>query len=193
MVGGADTQALRTFLDNVLMHVASVATQERRHRYWEHQIFRSAAPAPGSAALEPIEGLPPEDTVVLLGFVRSDKQLAWIRRTGLYNMRADLARNGSVSVHSRQASAQVLLLYNAQETIGAWRLSGIAEVFRAGELVALGYPAPRGEAYVCVQMREILWEGVGPGIEYARVRTLAEASGEPFGSPVVTSLASLTS
>jgi predicted component of viral defense system (DUF524 family) len=192
IAGGADTQAVRTFLDDVLIHVASVATQERRHRYWEHQIFPSGGPTPGSVGHEPIEGLPPADTSVLLGFVRSDEQRVWILRTGLYNMRADLARDGSVTVHSREASTQLLVLYGASEILGVWRLSGNAMVLTRTQLLSLGYPAPRGEAYVCVQLQERIWEAVGSGLDYTRIRGLAEGLAKPFGSPAVTSWATLT-
>jgi predicted component of viral defense system (DUF524 family) len=192
VVGGADTQALRAFLDDVLTHVASVATQERRHRYWEHQIFPAETRAPGSLGREPIQGLPPADTTVLLGFVRTDKQRDWVLRTGLYNMRADLERNGSVSVHSREASTQLLVLYGAAEIIGVWRLSGIATVLTGAQLLGLGYSAPRGDAYICVQLQERISEAAGFGLDYARVRGLAEALAKPFGSPAVTSWADLT-
>jgi uncharacterized protein len=192
IVGGADTQALRAFLDDVLRHVASVATQERRHRYWEHQIFPAGGSAPGSVGYEPIEGLPPADTSVLLGFVRSDEQRNWILRTRLYNMRADLARDGSVTVHSREASTQLLVLYSATAILGAWRLSGIATVLTRAQLLSLGYPAPRGDAYVCVQLQDSVWEAVGLGLAHSRVRGLAEALAKPFGSPAVTSWAALT-
>jgi len=191
--GGADTQVLRTFLNDVLIHVASVATQERRHRYWEHQIFPSGESAPESIGREPIEGLPPADTSVLLGFVRSQEQFDWVRRSGLYNMRADLARDGSVTVHSREASTRLLVLYGATEILGVWRLSGIATVLTRTQLLTLGYPAPRGDAYVCVQLQRSVWEAVGSGLDHSRVRGLAEALAKPFGSPAVTTWASLTS
>jgi len=191
VAGGVDTQALRTFLDDVLTHVASVATQERRHRYWEHQIFPSETPAPGSLGREPIQGLPPADTTVLLGFVRTDKQRDWILRTGLYNMRADLDRNGSVNVHSREASTQLLVLYGATEILGVWRLSGIATAVTGAQLLSLGYPAPRGDAYVCVHLQQRVSEEIGSELDYSRVRGLAEAIAKPFGSPAVTSWAAL--
>ncbi len=191
VAGGVDTQALRTFLDDVLTHVASVATQERRHRYWEHQIFPSETPAPGSLGREPIQGLPPADTTVLLGFVRTDKQRDWILRTGLYNMRADLDRNGSVNVHSREASTQLLVLYGAAEILGVWRLSGIATAVTGAQLLSLGYPAPRGDAYVCVHLQQRVSEEIGSELDYSRVRGLAEAIAKPFGSPAVTSWAAL--
>jgi len=191
--GGADTQALMTFLENVVTHVASVATHERRHRYWEHQIFPSRGPAPGSLGREPIEGLPPADTSVLLGFVRSDEQWEWIRRTSLYNMRADVARNGSVNINSRESSAQVLVLYNAREILGAWLLSGFGSVLTASQLLDIGYPAPRGDAYICVQLVDRIWETTGLGLDYFRVKALAQALAQPFGSPAVTSWADLTS
>ena len=193
VVGGPDTQVLKTFLENVLTHVASVATQERRHRYWEHQIFLTDVRAPESKGREPIEGLPPADTSVLLGFVRADEQLDWVVRTRLYNMRADVARNGSVSVSSREASAQVLVLYNANEVLGVWRLSGLASVLTATQLLSLGYPSPRGEAYVCVHLVEPIGGAVWSGLDNLRVRNLAATADKPFGSPALTSWAALTS
>jgi predicted component of viral defense system (DUF524 family) len=192
VVGGADTQILKSFLEDVLKHVASVATQERRHRYWEHQIFPAGSPAPGPLGREPIPGVPPADTTVLLGYVRMDKQRDWILRTGLYNMRADLARNGSVSVHSQETSTQLLVLYNATEILGLWRLSGIAITLNRAQMLGLGYPAPRGDAYVCVQLQDRIWDAAGTGLDYTRVRGLAEAIVQPFGSPAVTTWASLT-
>jgi Domain of unknown function (DUF2357)/PD-(D/E)XK nuclease superfamily len=191
--GGPDTQALKAFLENVLTHVASVATQERRHRYWEHQIFPTDGPAPESRGREPITGLPPADTSVLLGFVRSKEQLDWVFRTRLYNMRADVARSGAVSVSSREASAMVLVLYNASAVLGVWRLSGLASVLTRSQLLSLGYPSPGGEAYVCVQLAAIL-NGLGlPELDYTWVRQLVVATNKPFGSPVVTSWAAVTS
>jgi predicted component of viral defense system (DUF524 family) len=192
VVGGPDTQALKTFLENVLTHVASVATQERRHRYWERQIFPTDLPAPESAGREPIAGLPPADTPVLLGFVRSDEQLDWVLRTRLYNMRADMARNGSISVNSREASAQVLVLYSANEVLGVWRLSGLASVLTAAQLKSLGYPRPRGEAYICVKLVEGIGDVIRSGLDHDRVRALAETPDKPFGSPGLTSWATLT-
>lgn len=192
VIGGADTQALKTFLDDVLTHVASVATQERRHRYWERQIFPAQTHAPATLGREPIEGLPPADTTVLLGFVRTDTQLDWIRRTHLYNMRADVERNGSVSVHGREASAQILLLYDANKVLGVWRLSPNSSVLTAAQLLALGYPGPRGDAYVCVQLDQRLSDGYELELDYLRVRGLAQTLAQPFGTPAVTTWAALT-
>jgi predicted component of viral defense system (DUF524 family) len=193
LVGGPDTQALKTFLDNVVTHVASVATQERRHRYWERQIFPNRAPAPLSTSREPIQGMPPADTTVLLGFVRTGEQLKWIVRTGLYNMRADVTRNGSVTVNSLEASAQVLVLYSATSILGVWRLSGLASVLTAIQLLSLGYPNPRGDAYVCVQLVGQIWDAAASGLDHGRIRQLAESQNSPFGSPILTAWAALNS
>jgi hypothetical protein len=192
VAGGPDTQVLKTFLENVLTHVASVATQERRHRYWEPQIFPTGLPAPGLEGHEPIKGLPPADTSVLLGFVRSDAQLDWVLRTRLYNMRADVERNGSVSVGGREAAAQILVLYDASKVLGTWRLSGLASVLTRAQLLSLGYSSPRGEAYVCVHLVETIRDQLGRGIDHGQITRLAETVGRPFGSPALVSWATLT-
>jgi hypothetical protein len=192
LAGGPDTQLLKTFRENVLTHVAAVATQERRHRYWEPRIFPTGLPAPGPEGHEPIKGLPPADTSVLLGFVRSDEQLEWVLRTRLYNMRADTERNGSVTVGGREASAQILVLYAASKVLGAWRLSGLASVLTGAQLLSLGYPSPHGEAYVCVHLVETIRDELGPGIDYQQIARLAGTAGRPFGSPALVSWAALT-
>jgi len=108
-------------------------------------------------------------------------------------MRADVARNGSVNINSRESSAQVLVLYNAREILGAWLLSGFGSVLTASQLLDIGYPAPRGDAYICVQLVDRIWETTGLGLDYFRVKALAQALAQPFGSPAVTSWADLTS
>jgi predicted component of viral defense system (DUF524 family) len=192
VAGGPDTHALKAFLENVLTHVASVATQERRHRFWEGQIFPVNEPAPTYGSSEPIAGLPPADTSVLLGFVRSDEHWDWVHRSRLYNMRADVARNGSVSVSGREASAQVLVAYSTNQILGVWRLSGSASVLTAEQLLSLGYASPRGDAYLCVQLIEDLRDKVGAGLTLHRIRSIIETSDKPFGAPMATSWAALT-
>jgi hypothetical protein len=75
--------------------------------------------------------------------------------------------------------------------LGAWRLSGLASIVTGAQLLSLGYPSPRGEAYVCVQLVEAIRDELGPGIDYARLRVLAKALGKGFGGPAVTAWADI--
>ena len=187
---GPDTQALKTFLIQVLDHVASVATEERRHRYWEHRIFPQSGPLPHQMAQEPIHGLPPADTSVLVGFVRTPEQWAWIQRTQLYNMRSDPERNGSIDILSGESSARVAVLFGPTTILGVWHLSGEAHLYSASQLIALDYPNPRGQSYICVALGAEIHPDE-PVLKHKDLRALAETDGKPFGTPIVRSWSEL--
>jgi len=86
-----------------------------------------------------------------------------------------------------------LVLYNATEILGVWRLSGTATVLTADQLRALAYPNPRGDAYVCVELEQRVKQAAESELDFARAMRLAEGRSRPFGSPVITSWAALTS
>ena len=75
---GALTSHLSEFLDHVLDHLASVATEDRRYRYWEAISHDPGLEPIGSFGWEPLEGVPPADTRVVVGFVRSGAHRRWI-------------------------------------------------------------------------------------------------------------------
>src|SRR5690606_41493761 len=64
--------AVRGFLSAVLDHVATQVSQHERHRYWEREIFAEAPPDQHKADAVPFLTRPPENTRVLLGYVRDD-------------------------------------------------------------------------------------------------------------------------
>src|SRR5690606_21025688 len=105
---------IRTFIADVLDHAAAQASQHERYRYWRAEIFEDA-PRTDAAKSRAVSFLnrPPADTRVLLGYVRSSVQYRWIQETGLYNLRSD-QRRGSVSLHSEQLAAEVVVLYGPE-------------------------------------------------------------------------------
>jgi hypothetical protein len=143
------TALLSTFIDDVLTHVASQATQHERLRYWEQQATRSANKVAVAVQAVPFLEKPPADTLVLLGFVRTPTHLSWIERERLYPLRAD-GRTGSVGLESAELSAALLLLYGPSlaEPI-LYRVSGAPQLHTRSSMLALGYPNP-GERYLCL-------------------------------------------
>lgn len=146
--------ALQKFLEDVLDHLASQVTEHERERWWLREVhadryrFDSAVPA------APFITRPPADTEVLLGYVRSEEHLNWVRNQRLYNLRAD-SRSGSIGLGSRELVVDLVVLYNVRLQIAEiWRVLGDPTLRTGPDLADHGYPNPRGELYYCL--------GLGP-------------------------------
>jgi len=168
-----------------LIHVAAVATEDRRYRYWEAIAHDPESEAIGPFGWEPLEGVPPADTRVVVGFVRSDAHRRWIERTGLYNLRADPQRRGAVDWVGAETAAQVLVTYDNSGVIGTWRLTGEAVIQTAKQLLDSGYPQPRGDLYVCLKIAEPLHPPPASGLDWKNVRMFASKRARSFGVPVL--------
>lgn len=145
----ASSQALDKFLSDVLTHVASQVTRDERHRFWTATVHRPGEPALASPLTTDFLDEPPADTDVLLGFVRSAEHRQWIERMLQYNIRAG-ARAGAVEIGGRELGANILLLYENRDS--SLFVAGAAKLLRwrpasAADLLATGYPNPRGEMY----------------------------------------------
>lgn len=179
--------AVRGFLSAVLDHVATQVSQHERHRYWEREIFAEAPPDQHKADAVPFLTRPPEDTRVLLGYVRDDAHYRWIQETGLYNMRAD-DRTGSVGLGSEQLAAEIVVLYGPSLSHASlWRVVGDPRLLTMERMRELGYPNPRSTAYYCLPVEPVApvpdWLGrlSSPAVESV-VRRLSPDSAK--GAPV---------
>src|SRR5690606_38610000 len=95
--GVADgANVLTRFIEDVILHAASQVTQHKRGLYWIAQAYSGEPPTqPVMAA--PFLAKPPADTLALLGYVKREAHVNWIKKTGRYNLRAD-GRTGSVGL-----------------------------------------------------------------------------------------------
>jgi Domain of unknown function (DUF2357)/PD-(D/E)XK nuclease superfamily len=154
--GGAEgSAALAGFIQDVIRHTASQATQRERSQYWTRQSFGPSTRLEHAVEAAPFLRRPPVDTLVLLGFVRSAEQLRWIHEHALYNMRAD-RRRGSVGLGSRELAADLVVLYSSDpDFLEIWRSVEQPRLLTRGEMRELGYPRPRGEVYYCLQIERV--------------------------------------
>ena len=158
-----DTAALSGFVSRALTHVAASGTRHRRATYWTARAYQESG-TDKPEALPPLGDRPPADTPVLLGYVRSHSQWSWIRQVGLYNVRSG-HRPGAVASGGAELDASLILLYGQEG--GASRLelfqrSGNWEGITGEALRRLGYPDPRGDAYLVTSVRSLpspIWLG----------------------------------
>jgi hypothetical protein len=145
----SSSEALDQFLNDVLAHVASQVTRDERHRFWSATVNRSGEPTLASSLTTDFLDEPPADTDVLLGFVRNSEHRRWIERLQQYNIRAG-DRTGAVEIGGRELGAKLLLSYESLN--GTLHVAHAAKVSRwraatATDLLATGYPNPRGDIY----------------------------------------------
>jgi hypothetical protein len=150
------TSELEHFIRALLDHAADRASQYERERYWSARIRRTQEPTSEDVSDLPQIDLPPRDALVLCGFIRNAAHAAWVETTRLYNVRAD-RRRGALSPDSTELQPDWLVLYRATHEPTLWRRSGAWFVQSREQLKQLGYPEPRGSAYLCCP--------VGPEVE----------------------------
>ena len=198
----AGTNELSTFLSNVLDHVADTATRHERARYWEQRSYGDPGPPQDSPGGDPPRATPPgllprppDDTLVLIGYAKSEAHVEWIADRRLYNLRADLEREGSVGLGARALAADLVLVYGPTTNAGVriHPTTGTVRPMTAEQLNATGYPTPSGHQYYCLELEPAFNPRSCPSwltaeLTAARLKELAPS---PLGAPVVSTWAGL--
>jgi hypothetical protein len=190
---GTDSEAhgrkeLTMFLEAVLVHAAERASQHERDRYWRARVY--ATPQAGQLRSSRLPDLtaPPRDTLVLCGYMRGDRHETWIRRVGMYNVRAG-DRAGALGPDAYELQAEWLLLYRDSGSRTLWTRDGSWFVQTREQLVDLGYPNPGGPVYLCAPIAECA--DAPAWLDDIRVDALGSAAGRRRGAPFAVSWAEL--
>jgi hypothetical protein len=182
------TFLLTRFIDAALDHVALQVSQHERWRYWTKETYKEEYRVDERPHAVPFLSKPPADTLVLLGYVKSRKQLQWVRECTRYNLRAD-ERRGRVGLRSAELAAELILLYGRDlEAAELWRVTGEPEIINRTKMLELAYPDPTGELYYCIPIEEIVLEDSSLQVTRERideVRARVAPKARP-GAPVVT-------
>ena len=146
-------EELQVFLEAVLLHAAERASQHERDRYWRARVYATPTRARGKPAVLPDLAAPPRDTLVLCGYLRNELHEEWVRRVGMYNVRAG-DRRGALAPDASELRAEWLLLYGEGGLRSLWMRDGSWFVQTREQLLDLGYPSPRGTVYLCAPIEE---------------------------------------
>ena len=107
-----ETIHLENFLKDVLKHFLNTASQRENIAHKSYNIHKNDKP---NEVLEPIpeyfndEKIIPDETHVLVGFIKNNKRLKWYKENGLYNFRMD-DESGSPRFTNEVVNAKFLLL-----------------------------------------------------------------------------------
>ena len=139
---------LEVFLLKIVDHMLDRTSQRERMSYYINNVYntpskRVSEQMPESAGDN--RGFLPDETWVVLGYVKNEKHLNWIQKTGLYNFRTG-TQKGSVRLSRSLVSSRYLLLHNHGESVDFIRLADEGpRVFRRTDLLRLGYPPSKDE------------------------------------------------
>ena len=140
--------SLQVFLLKIVEHMLDRTSQRERMSYYVNSIYSTPSKRVSEQMPEPAgenRDFLPDETWVVMGYVKNEKQLEWIRKTGLYNFRTG-TQNGSVRLSRNLVSSRYILLHARGESIGLVRLADEGpRVFRRSDLLRMGYPPTENE------------------------------------------------
>ena len=140
--------SLQVFLLKIVEHMLDRTSQRERMSYYINNVYNTPSKSVREEMPEPAgdnRDFLPDETWVVLGYVKNDKHLEWIRKTGLYNFRTG-TQNGSIRLSRNLVSSRYLLLHAHGESIQFVRLADEGpRVFRRSDLLRMGYPPSEDE------------------------------------------------
>lgn len=198
-------QHLIIFLRKVKDHFLNRATQRENIATKTYEITKDGKSNPLNEPIpEYLNGnkLIPDDTYVLIGYVKSQKRknrIRWFLENGMYNFRMN-DEQGALSFTEKEASAKFLLLRESKSGTATklYKLKTGIQVFTGKSLEANGHPDAKKEAYLVVEFEEdILPEFKDAIFNYGQTKEYKKLSKEYknptvlAGIPFVTTLSAL--
>lgn len=139
-----ELMALEVFLLKIVEHLMDRTSQRERMSYFVNSVYNTPSMMVNDLMPEPYganRDFLPDDTWVVLGYVRNDRHLDWVRKKKLYNFRTG-TKNGSLHLSRDLVSSRYLLLHNQGKSIEFLRVSDEGpRVMRRADLIRLGYPS----------------------------------------------------
>ncbi|MBR5781427.1 MAG: DUF2357 domain-containing protein [Bacteroidales bacterium] len=139
---------LQVFLLKIVEHMLDRTSQRERMSYYMNHVYNTPSKQIHEQMPEPAgdnRDFLPDDTWVVLGYVKNEKHLEWIRKTGLYNFRTG-TQNGSVRLSQSLVSSRYILLHTHGESVELVRLADEGpRVFRRSDLLRMDYPPSKNE------------------------------------------------
>lgn len=140
--------SLQVFLLKIVEHMLDRTSQRERISYYINNVYNTPSKRVQEQMPEPAgenRDFLPDETWVVMGYVKDDKQMEWIHKMGLYNFRTG-TQNGSVRLSRNLVSSRYLLLHAHGNSLEFVRLADEGpRVFRRSDLLRMGYPPSEDE------------------------------------------------
>jgi len=184
---------LKEFIHEIVDHFTNRASQREKLAFRTFDIYENP-PESGYEIKEPLpepynnnRDLIPDNTFVLVGFYRSEKQYEWIKKNNLYNFRMG-SGNGSLILDKETVSSKYLLLHTTGDTDSGelWKITSKGpRVFSKDDLTKKGYPSksPSPKNYLVIEIESVNdpeFEGVKWDFKKLKNYSTRRKSADPF-------------
>jgi predicted component of viral defense system (DUF524 family) len=153
-------ESLRSFISDVLEHVASQLTRHERTRYWINEVNEITVPSEKRVPWVSFLPRPPADTWVGLTPVSEPAELGWIETHRLVPLPVDRATQDP-QFDPRVLTADLLVVYGLGfESVTLYRVVGEPEVASRSRLLEQHNPRVESSFYYCVRVEPLardLW------------------------------------
>ena len=147
--------SLRTFIRDVLDHVASQITRHERGRYWMNRVHEDNAPPKKRMSWAPFLARPPADTWVAVAYVANPDEFIWIHAHRLFPIPVDRAIQDP-EFDPRVLTADLVLGYGpVAPPVSLCRVLGEPELLTGSQLSELGYPSSESQFYYCLRLEPV--------------------------------------
>jgi len=155
----SEINELSKFIDLIIDHLLDRTSQREQLSDETFKIFKDPK-SDDNVLHETIpeyldsEKLNPNDTLVILGFYKSQDQLDWILKNNLYNFRTGTDK-GSLPLSYENINAKYLILHGKDELITnrIFQLKTTGpKILSQNNLIKKGYPNPKGELYLVYEI-----------------------------------------
>jgi predicted component of viral defense system (DUF524 family) len=154
---------LKAFILEIIEHFINRSSQREKIAYRTFDIYKNP-PDSENVVNDPLpepyntnRDLIPDETFVLVGYYKSEDHLAWIKKTGLYNLRMN-SSVGSIQLDKETVGSRYLLLHGASDPTSnkLWKIvSKGPKVFSKEEIQKQGYPQASQENYLIIEVEPI--------------------------------------
>lgn len=152
------SEELGNFIDQVIKHFENMASQQRRLSSKVYEIHDLDSKNEVNEALP--EYIIPDETFVLIGYYKDQKQLNWITKTNSPKMYYNVRYGEKYNLSVKDISAKYLLLYTGKEkesTLFYKLKSDGPKFYSKEELVKLNYPTePTQPMYMIYEIEQNL-------------------------------------
>lgn len=139
---------LQVFLLKIVEHLLDRTSQRERISYYTHSVYSKPSLGVNNQMPESVgsnRDFLPDDTWVIMGYIKDESQWQWIQKTGLYNFRTG-TQSGSLRLNRQMVSSRYLLLHRLGESVAFVRLADEGpRLFRRSDLLKMGYPPSTDE------------------------------------------------
>jgi hypothetical protein len=190
---------LKAFIIEIIEHFINRSSQREKIAYRTFDIYKYP-PDSENVVNEPLpetyhanRDLIPDETFVLVGYYKSEDHLAWIKKTGLYNLRMN-SSVGSIQLDKETVGSRYLLLHGASDLTSnkLWKIvSKGPKVYSKEEIQKQGYPQATQENYLIIKIEPVTdKEFKNVSWDYRKLK--GYSSGRASALPFTASLAELT-